>query len=592
MKFTSLKKKYTNNLKKIIRASKELLKIDKRSFVFLSIVEALFVLINFLSLLVLNSLFQSLSLARNLDYFSLVLKISLLYIFLLTLIKFKSSYINSYYLQFVLMPNFEEKFKIYMQNLSSNIDSIEFEDKKIYEKIYEASVSSTNIFRLVEIFIEKIALLINFFLISIFFMNISISYILLIVLSLSIGYLENRTRKNIINENRRKVYGSSLKKLQMSEILTRPAYVRDNEIYNLYSFLSSKVSSIYDEFEKISRKIYRDLFYKSSMLELLSSLLNICLYFYLFYRLILDRDYSNFAVSFFAIRMVFSASERYSELSSYQSIFINMTDPYFDFYKKYFDNQKSDLAEEFKNILELKDISFKYPNSNSYAIDRLNLKLESGKTYVIVGENGSGKTSLASIILGLYYPQEGDILYDGKKIDKLNTFYDKSAVFQNYARYPLSLAENINISDISKGRGEVVELLNKSDFLGYDYEKTLGKEVGEVNPSKGQWQQIAILRSIFRDRNIVVFDEPTNDIDPLKEKKIFDFLDSYKDKRTMVIISHKLLSVKLADEIIVMENGKIIQKESFERLKNQDGPFKKMWDAKSRVYKEGAEFEY
>ena len=141
-------------------------------------------------------------------------------------------------------------------------------------------------------------------------MNISISYILLIVLSLSIGYLENRTRKNIINENRRKVYGSSLKKLQMSEILTRPAYVRDNEIYNLYSFLSSKVSSIYDEFEKISRKIYRDLFYKSSMLELLSSLLNICLYFYLFYRMILDRDYSNFAVSFFAIRMVFSASER------------------------------------------------------------------------------------------------------------------------------------------------------------------------------------------------------------------------------------------------------------------------------------------
>src|SRR5699024_11883932 len=108
----------------------------------------------------------------------------------------------------------------------------------------------------------------------------------------------------------------------------------------------------------------------------------------------------------------------------------------------------------------------------------------------------------------------------------------------------------------------------KSDFLGYDYEKSLGKEVGEVNPSKGQWQQIAILRSIFRDRNIVVFDEPTNDIDPLKEKKIFDFLDYYKDKRTMVIIYHKLLSVKLADEILVMENGKIIQKETIERLKN------------------------
>lgn len=581
-----------NNLKKVLRAARELIRIDKKIFMFLSLVELLFVLINFICLLVLNSLFQSLSLVSDPSYFIVVLKTSLVYLFLLALIKFKSSFINSYYLQFVLLPNFEEKFKIYMQDLSANISPIEFEDKKIYEKIYEASVSSANIFRLVEIFIEKIALLINIFLVSIFFMKISLSYIILVVLTLLIGYLENRARKNIINENKKKVYKSSLKKLQISEVLTRPTYTRDNEIYDLYPFLRSKVSDIYDEFEKISKKIYRDLFFKSSVLGLLSSILSIGIYFYLFYRLIIDRDYTNFAISFFAIRMVLSASESYSELSSYQSIFINMTEPYFNFYKKYYKNQKSKLGKEVKDKIELRNISFKYPNSKTYAIDKLNLELKKGKTYVLVGENGSGKSSLASIILGLYQPQEGDILIDGKKLGGLGTYHDKSATFQNYARYPLSLNENIAISDINKDKSRAAALLNKSDFKTYDYDKPLGKDMGDFDLSKGQWQQLAILRCVFRDKNIVVFDEPTNDIDPLKEKKIFDFLKSYKENRTMLIISHKLLSVKLADEIIVMKEGKIIQKDSFERLRNEEGPFKKIWDAKSASYKEGLEFEY
>ncbi|WP_243342758.1 ABC transporter ATP-binding protein [Anaerococcus sp. AGMB09787] len=581
------KRNCTNKFSKIKRAIREFLKIDRKTFVIIAFVEIGFTFVNFLALFALNNLLQVLGKKNSISYFALVVEALLIYLFVVLILQVKKSFFNSYYVQFVLLPSFEKKFKLHMQDISSNIEPIKFEDRKIYRDIYEASVSATNIFRLVEISIEKIGLILNFILLSVFFINLSWTYLLFLLLSLILGYIENNSKHRIIDESKDEIHKFTLKKLEITDLLTRPGYVRDNEIYNFYTFIKCKCDKLFDNFEKTAQKVNNDLAFKAGKIKILSLILNIALYFYLYYILMVRKDFVGFALSFFAMRMILQTSEQYSSLSSYEGIFIDMTEAYFKFYKTYKDAKKKALSEDFNNFLEFKNIKFKYPNSTNYTLDKLDLKIEKGKTYVIVGENGSGKTSLVSIILGLYKAESGSVLVDGSRVDVdlLDTYTDKSATFQNYAKYPLSIIENVTISDTKASKDRAINILDKSSFRTFPYEKIVGEDLGDFNLSKGQWQELAILRCIYRNRNFVIFDEPTNDIDPLKEEKIFKFLEKYKENRTMIIISHKLLSAKLADEIIVMADGEISQRGSFDKLRGEEGAFKRIWDAKSESFR-------
>lgn len=586
MTFIKLKEIYISKKKDYLMVLHDFINIDKRAFQILLITEISFAFLSFIGIFLLNNLFESLSLIDRSDYLMIVLRAAIFYLIYRLIVMFKKIYFDSYYIQFNLLPNFEKKFKLRMQSISIRTHPIKFEDNLIYKNIYVSSVSATNIFRLVELLVNKINLILSFILLTIFFIRISPVYIGFIALSLVLGYIENSLNIRVVNKNINNIHKYEMRKEELTEILTKSDYVRDNSIYNLFPLIRKKVSTLFKNYRNLLIENNKKIFHTSFIYKLIDGILKIGIYLILVYMLMKNRNYSEFAISFYALKIILDSSEQYLSLNKYQSIFIDMVRPYFEFFQSNDLYEKNLEKKSPENKIDFRNIYFSYPNSKRFVINDLSLSLKKGKTYVIVGENGSGKTTLAKIILGLYKPTSGEIFLDNKLVDinKLDFSFDKTATFQNYSRYPLTLLENISISDI-KGKNDLaVELLNKFGFRNIDYQKIYGRELGENDLSKGQWQRLALARAIYRDSEFMVFDEPTNDIDPLREKEIFEYLKSYKKDRTLIIISHKLFSIKLADEVIVMDDGKIIQRGSYNEIINQY-PFKKVWESKGKSFR-------
>jgi ATP-binding cassette, subfamily B, bacterial len=245
--------------------------------------------------------------------------------------------------------------------------------------------------------------------------------------------------------------------------------------------------------------------------------------------------------------------------------------------------------------IEFKDVSFKYPASEIWALRHVNIKFKVGKRLAIVGENGSGKTTFIKLLCRLYDPQEGEILLNG--VDIRNYQYKEymsifSVVFQDFQLISQSLGSNVagNIDYdnekvrkalIDAGFGErLSKLKNGLDTIIY---KDLSEDGVEV--SGGEAQKIAIARALYKDAPFVILDEPTAALDPIAEAEIYSKFDEIIANKTAIYISHRLSSCKFCDEIAVFDNGTIIQKGSHDELLTDiNGKYYKLWHAQAQYY--------
>ena len=232
------------------------------------------------------------------------------------------------------------------------------------------------------------------------------------------------------------------------------------------------------------------------------------------------------------------------------------------------------------------------------AIQGINLHIKKGETIAIVGLNGSGKTTLAKIILGIYMPTQGNI-YSGSisysDLSREALFDNKSAVFQNYYKYLFNLRENVTISDAGL-KIEWIRVKNACQnanvpvdnitLFPLGYETLLSKRFGGVDLSGGEWQRVAIARGLYRNSNIVVLDEPTAAIDPIEEGNIYRKFIDISAGKTAVIITHRLGSARIADRIIVMEGGAIVQTGTHDTLMKENGLYKTMFESQAQWYKD------
>lgn len=248
----------------------------------------------------------------------------------------------------------------------------------------------------------------------------------------------------------------------------------------------------------------------------------------------------------------------------------------------------------------LEKVDFCYPGMKNRALKQVSLEIEEGKTVAIVGENGSGKTTLGKVITGMYQPQSGLVSHAGIQLKecKKETIYNReSAVFQNFGRYHLTLAENIGISETkifeeSFGKKRIDAVLKSVDIdirkrpftLGSD--TVLSREFGGTDLSGGEWQRIAIARGIFRPHELILLDEPTAAIAPLEEKRIYEQFRELCKEKTAILITHRLASVKTADKIVVLKKGEIKGVGTHEELLKNSMEYQKLWEAQAGQYEE------
>ncbi len=241
--------------------------------------------------------------------------------------------------------------------------------------------------------------------------------------------------------------------------------------------------------------------------------------------------------------------------------------------------------------IRLKHIGFTYPMSKKEALSDISLTLYQGQTVAVVGENGSGKTTLCRVLMGLYQPDKGEIFYGDHLLSTLELM-NISAVFQKYCRYKMTVSENIQLGEFWKKTDEK-ELKGICKDVGIHLEQEhftngiytmLGREFDGIELSGGQWQRIAIARGLFKNSNMIILDEPTAAIDPLEETRLYqDFAKICKNK-TAVIVTHRLASARIADRVIVMKEGKVIQDGSHEQLISVEGEYKKMYEEQKKWY--------
>ena len=247
--------------------------------------------------------------------------------------------------------------------------------------------------------------------------------------------------------------------------------------------------------------------------------------------------------------------------------------------------------------IEFRDVSFRYPGAEDYALRHVSMKFRVGERLAVVGENGSGKTTFIKLLCRLYDPTEGTILLNGIDIRKYD--YDEyialfSVVFQDFQLLSFSLGQNVAAA-VQYNPERAKACLQKAGFgdrlaqLPDGLETKLYKDFDEkgVQISGGEAQKIALARALYKDAPFVVLDEPTAALDPIAEMEVYEKFNEIVGDRTAVYISHRLSSCRFCDSIAVFDHGSIIQRGTHESLlQNEDGKYFALWNAQAQYYVE------
>jgi len=249
--------------------------------------------------------------------------------------------------------------------------------------------------------------------------------------------------------------------------------------------------------------------------------------------------------------------------------------------------------------LELRNVSFKYPGTDTYILRNLDMHIQNGMHYAFVGRNGSGKTTITKLITGLYDTYEGEILLDGKELKEYSKAYLKgmfSGVYQDFARYFISVKDNILLGDVNnmdeiqsiqkaKDAAASFAVLDEIMAMPQGFDTPLGKiEEGGVDISGGQWQRIAMARTLISPAPIRILDEPTSALDPISESRMYENFEKMNRGKTTVFISHRLGSTKIADKIFVIEQGNVAEQGSHDQLMAKNGLYAEMYESQRSWY--------
>jgi ATP-binding cassette subfamily B protein len=246
---------------------------------------------------------------------------------------------------------------------------------------------------------------------------------------------------------------------------------------------------------------------------------------------------------------------------------------------------------------EFRNVSFSYPGSSRLILDGLNFRFHPGERVALIGENGQGKTTIVKLITRLYDPTAGDILLDGIDLREYNLedlYREIGVIFQDFMRYEMTAHENIAVGRIEEidnlsllrsaaEKSMADEVIAK---LPRHYEQMLGRRFdGGVDLSGGEWQKVALARAYLRDAQLLILDEPTAALDARSEFEVFQRFAELTNGKMALFISHRFSTVRMADRIVVLENGQIAEDGNHDQLTHLGGRYAEMFEMQAASYR-------
>ncbi|PIU36847.1 hypothetical protein COT02_03925 [Candidatus Roizmanbacteria bacterium CG07_land_8_20_14_0_80_34_15] len=515
--------------------------------------------------------------------------------------RFFTNTLNSQYFEYILRSKFQNILTRKFMEKLANLDFSNLENGEVRNLI--AKVEDTYSWRLFEnlrvinFMIYSVASLIIAFFVALRFNPLYL--ITLFFLSTPLYFF--RAKYGNTNWS---IYTKNSKKINylwyMRYLFTNFNTLSEIKIYNLKNFFLDKTKKIQNEVvDQYKKPILKYIFWST----LASFFIPAIIFFFLknfINQIIFSQKFSLGDFTFFLNALFTFTGQTSSLLVNIGSIVENnlYVEDYFKLLNIKNKIVNSKRTKRLKKIIpreiKFENVSFIYPGSKKFVLKNINLTINTNQDVAIVGPNGAGKTTLIKLLFRFYDPTRGQILVDGVDLRKINLddwYRHLGVLFQDFAKYYLTVKENIefgNVKNVIKKNVNVAlanaqgnDLLklpkNTNQILGRWFED--GEEI-----SVGQWQKLAIARALYRNAPILVLDEPTSNIDAQAEFKIFNNLKQTYKKKTLIFISHRFSTVRMADHIYVLENGRIVEQGKHEDLVIQKGTYAKYFNIQKQGY--------
>ena len=376
---------------------------------------------------------------------------------------------------------------------------------------------------------------------------------------------------------------------------------KEIKLFGLTDFVADRFKNLSDAYFKINK----DLTVKRSTYSALFNALGVICYYGAY--VVIIRSVLVGTITIGELTFLSASFNRLrNNLQSFFSNFTRITESalylkdYFDFIDIEVESETIeylDLPEEINLGIEVQDVHFAYPGSKKEVLKGVSFFLKAGEKMAFVGQNGAGKTTLIKLLLRFYEPTQGEILLDGINIKhyRRQEFQQMfGVIFQDFFRYEFTLRENIAIGDIQaiKDQPKIENAAQLSlasevvDQLRKGYNTQLGKRFKKGQElSGGQWQKVALARAYMKDAKIMVLDEPTSALDAKAEYEVFERFIGLTEGKTSIIISHRFSTVRMADRILVLEHGKILEMGTHNELISNPKLYAELFDLQAQGYK-------
>ena len=414
----------------------------------------------------------------------------------------------------------------------------------------------------------------------------------LFILSIKGGKSNYKAQKDTSNLTRRYEY--------LDKILNEREYIDERKLFGFYKNVDEKYSEAYKKAFRIATKTQIHWAMKTKLSGALSSIAALLIITTLMRPTI--KGVISVGLFLSLVNAIFSLTSQMSwELSRNIDILVKGTEFYKDIKwfcrldEEYGVLELPEYIEDIKTI-EFKHVYFRYPGTEIEILKDVSFKMENGKHYALVGQNGAGKTTIIKLLTGLYSEYTGEILINGKELRCYTKAQQKgmfAVVYQDFIRHALTVRENCELANPcgTISEEQIMTLLDKfelSDVVN-EYSNGLDTSLGKVKKdsvdfSGGQWQKLAIIRALLGEKKVQILDEPTAALDPKMESEVYELFQEMTDDRMTILISHRLGFAKKVDHIIVFSNGTVLEQGDFVNLMNKQGLFYQMYQEQRSWY--------